>query len=124
MICRFRDTALATNSAAPPTSAAIADDNCSRVAPASVAAGEQGRQNRNEWPKRDEKRGGIHAPFKTLAAKRQSGARHSQVDLWFAKNASGAKDHVSTSIASGSREPGRPDAGACNVVLHGCRRQS
>jgi len=26
--------------------------------------------------------------------------------------------------ASGSREPGRPDARACNVVLHGCRRQS
>src|SRR5262249_25920415 len=44
--------------------------------------------------------------------------------LWFAKNASGAKTHVSTSIASGSREPGRPDARACNDVLHGCRRQS
>jgi hypothetical protein len=29
------------------------------------------------------------------------------VCLWFAKNASGAKTHVSTSIASGSREPGR-----------------
>src|SRR6516225_5637757 len=41
-------------------------------------------------------------------------------DLWFAKNASGAKTHVSTLIASGSREPGRPDAGhvtLCYMVV-------
>ena len=36
------------------------------------------------------------------------------------QNASGAKTWLSTSIASGSREPGRPDAGACNAVLRGC----
>src|SRR5262249_23184650 len=33
------------------------------------------------------------------------------LNLWFAKNASGAKTHVSTPIASASREPGRRDAG-------------
>src|SRR5215470_8723809 len=38
--------------------------------------------------------------------------------LWFAKNASGAKAHVSTSIASGAREPGRPDARACNFKCY------
>jgi hypothetical protein len=32
--------------------------------------------------------------------------------VWFAKNASGAKTHVSTSIASRSREPGRRMWGA------------
>jgi len=30
----------------------------------------------------------------------------------FAKNASGTKTHVSTSMASGSREPGKPEARA------------
>jgi len=42
-------------------------------------------------------------------------------DLWFAKNPSGAKTHVSKSMPSGSREPGRPGCGTRNVVLHGSR---
>src|SRR5262245_48446496 len=42
--------------------------------------------------------------------------------LWFAKNPSGAKTQVSISIASGSREPRRPDSGhvtLCYMVVGG-----
>jgi hypothetical protein len=42
--------------------------------------------------------------------------------LWLAKNASGAKTQVSTSIASGSREPGRAMQGhvtLCYMVFSG-----
>ena len=49
-------------------------------------------------------------------------ARPLQPNLWCAKNASGAKTQVSISIASGSREPRRPDSGhvtLCYMVVGG-----
>src|SRR5262249_28244732 len=77
-----------------------------RVEPAARRGREGWSRADDDRPRDDHDRGGVawlHKP------------------PWFAKNASGAKTHVSILIASGSREPGRPDAGACNVVLHGSR---
>ena len=44
--------------------------------------------------------------------------------VWFAKNASGAKTHVSTSIANGSQEPEMPDAGHVTLCYMAVDNQS